>query len=453
MSLQAMGFFLVFRFFRMPYVIIFKKKIMIKRFLILLLAIGLFGCAGQFSFAANKNSAKAMKSDRGKDYQDYVSFFEEVYRTMEDNYYFPVRRENYDRFLKMFDAKIYPQLKQSRKSEDYIKWRSSAYLVDYLKDQEDIFSAFFPPQAADEYEKEVLGKRIDLGLEGVMTPGGFRLYQVEPRSDAYEKGIRQKDYILQIDQTPVQSLTEPEIRELLTPLEGSLVEIQFLEDATQTKKTVSLESREYFKQTVFLVPVNVPGVYCLEIKRFNRKTSEDLTLFMSYILKQGGKDLIIDMRGNPGGPPLAAREISAFFLPPHDEFAYFQRKNKPRAVLDVPRIPEQFRYQGNIVILVDKKSGSASELFSGILQSKGRAEIMGTNTAGQVFLKSMFNFEDKSMVLLVTARGFHPDGTVFSFNGIDPDQKVSGEQDLVQIAAEYLVAKRQQQSSPEKKTP
>ena len=417
------------------------------------MSVCLWGCAGQSSFAANKNSSKAMKSDRGKVYQDYVLFFEEVYRTMEENYYFPVRRDSYDRFLKMFDSKIYPQLKKTRKSDDYIKWRSSAYLIDYLKDQEDIFSAFFPPQAADEYEKEVLGKRIDLGLEGVMTPGGFRLYQVEPRSDAYEKGLRPKDYILQIDQHPVQEMNETEIQELLTPLEGSQIEIQFMEDATQAEKTVTLESREYFKQTVFLVPVNVPGVYCLQIKRFNRKTSEDLTLFMSYILKQGGQNLIIDLRGNPGGPPLAAREISAFFLPPHEEFAYFQRKNKPRAVLDVPQIPAQFHYRGNIIILVDKKSGSASELFSGILQSKGRAEIMGTNTAGQVFLKSMFSFEDESMVLLVTARGFHPDGTVFSFNGIDPDQKFPGEQDLVQIAAEHLIARGQKSSSRDGELP
>ncbi|HPB67653.1 MAG TPA: S41 family peptidase [Candidatus Omnitrophota bacterium] len=424
-----------------------------KRVFILFLLACLWGCSGAASITARKNSAQDMQSSRGKDYQDYLSFFEDVYRTMEENYYFPVRRENYEHFLKMFDAKIYPQLKRSRKSDNYIKWRSSAYLVDYLKDGEDIFSAFFPPQAADEYEKEVLGKRIDLGLEGVMTPDGFRLYQVEPRSDAYEKGIRPKDYILQIDGKPLQGMSEEEIRGLLTPLEGTWVEIQFREDVSQTEKMVSLECREYFKQTVFLVPVNVPGVYCLQIKRFNRKTSEDLTLFMSYILQQGGQDLILDLRGNPGGPPLAAREISAFFLPPHEEFAYFQRKDKPRAVLDVPQIPEHFRYHGNIVILVNKESGSASELFSGILQSKGRAEIMGTNTAGQVFLKSMFNFEDESMVLLVTARGFHPDGTVFSFQGIDPDQRFSDDQDLARIAAEYLFAKRQKSSSGVEESP
>jgi C-terminal processing protease CtpA/Prc len=64
---------------------------------------------------------------------------------------------------------------------------------------------------------------------------------------------------------------------------------------------------------------------------------------------------------------------------------------------------------------------------------------MGTNTAGQVFLKSMYPFEDESMLLLVTARGHFSDGRVFSFNGLDPDTKVTDEKtDLIKYAAQYL---------------
>ena len=65
---------------------------------------------------------------------------------------------------------------------------------------------------------------------------------------------------------------------------------------------------------------------------------------------------------------------------------------------------------------------------------------MGTNTAGQVFLKSMFHFKDESMVLLVTSRGHHSDGSVFSFSGVIPDRFVPKDQqdDLVTTAAKYL---------------
>lgn len=379
-------------------------------------------------------------SSQNADYQQYLVFFEKVYSTMDENYFMPVKREGFDRFLEMFNAKIYSQLKGEGKTSDFIKWRSSAYLIDFLKSPDDIFSAFFPPQAAKTYEQTVLGKRVDLGIEGRLVPVGYMVTRMEPRSDAFLKGLRERHIILKIDETPVGDLTEKDIQDRLTPLEGAKVALLYLDPSVKEEKTIEVVSQEYFKQTVFMVPVDVPGIYCLQIQRFNQKTSEDMTMFMSYILKQGDTGLVIDLRGNPGGPPLAAREISAFFLPPKEEFAYFQKRNQPKASLDVPAIPERFHYKGPIAILVNKASGSASELFTGILQDRGRAVVMGANTAGQVFLKSMFPFEDESMLLLVTARGHYPDGKAFSFDGVVPDEKAP-EDNIIRRAAEYLAAK------------
>ena len=357
-----------------------------------------------------ESSTESVKGD----YQSYLDLFKQVYEMMEQNYYHPVSSERYERFLKTFEEKIYAQLKSERKSSNYVKWRSAAYLVDHLKSPEDIFSAFFPPEPAKEYEQTVLGKKVDVGIEGRLTPDGFLITHLEPRSDSYIKGLRPKDIIKKINQQDVLSLTEEKILDLLLPLEGEVLEIVFFDVRNNTERTIEIESEEYFKQTVFMVPVPVRGVYCLEIRRFNRKTAEDMVNYMNYIHGQRENiGLILDLRGNPGGPPLAAREISSFFLPAGEEFAYFQKRNKPKALLDIPRIPKRFHYKEPIVILVNEKSGSASELFSGIMQDRQRAVLMGANTAGQVFLKSMFHFDDESMLLLVTARGFFPDRPIF----------------------------------------
>jgi len=374
-----------------------------------------------------------------QEYQTYVDFFTEVYKTMNENYYFPLKREDFARFVLWFKSDFYPRLKASGQSKNYLCWRSSALLVERLKDPKDIFSAFMPPSAAKEFEGEVLGKKFDLGIVGALSEQGYAVSFIEPRSDAFENGLREADVLLAIDDKPVSGMEEKDIADLLTPLEGSTVTLRYLDSVQAEEKVIDVLSKEYFKQTVFLVPVDVPGIFCLQIQRFNRKTSEDMTRFMSYILENEGKGIIIDLRGNPGGPPLAAREISAFFLTPNDEFAYFQKKNRPKAQLFVPEIPAEYRFAGDVAILVDKKSGSASELFSGILQRRGRAVLMGTNTAGQVLLKSMFYFDDDSMVLLVTARGHHPDGEVFPFAGVAPDEQMEdSEVDLISYAAEYL---------------
>ncbi|MBP9854000.1 MAG: hypothetical protein KBD53_03930 [Candidatus Omnitrophica bacterium] len=388
-------------------------------------------------------------------YQSYIDFFEKVYTLMNENYYKDIDRKEFDRFINVFNTKIYKELEETGKSDDFVRWRSAAYLIDFLKQKDDIFSAFYPPEPAKEYEATALGKKVDLGIEGEKIMQGYRVKFVEPRSDAYEKGLKENDLVLSIDGTLSDSLTLERINELLTPLEGSTISLVYLDGTTQQQHSIDLVSKEYFKQGVFNVPIPVENLYCLQIKRFNRMTGEDMLRFIKYFSLQGPmKGLIIDLRGNPGGPPLAAREISSFFLTGGDEFAYFQKKDQPKASLDVPVIPPELHYDGPLVILIDKGSGSASELFSGVLQNRKRAVLMGQNSAGQVFLKSMFPLDDKSMILLVTARGYQPDGQVFSFNGLTPDRVINEQEqpDILKYAVSYLIYMNKIQENINEKT-
>lgn len=393
--------------------------------------------------SADLNGA-AVESKQPEDgaYQQYLGFFEEVYQSMEANYYKGIKREDFDRFIVSFKDNIYNKLTEEGKSNDFIRWRSAAYMVDFLKSPEDIFSAFFPPKPAKEYEETALGKKIDLGIEGKLIDKGYQIEHVEPRSDAYEKGLRPGDLIVKVNKFKAKEFNEEKIKEWLNPVEGSLTKIQYISQADFKKINIEVLSKEYFRQTVFLYPVPIEGIYCLEIRKFNRKTSDDLFRYLTYFRMNGNiKGLILDLRNNPGGPPLAAREISSFFLKPKEDFAVFMKRGEPIAKLDVPVIPDEYHYYGPLVILVNEESGSASELFSGILQKKERAILMGTNSAGQVMLKSMYHFSDDSMLLLVTARGHHSNGDVFSFQGLVPNRYVeeNDQDNLVKYAATYLL--------------
>ncbi len=385
-------------------------------------------------------SVKEKASNPPSIYDQYIQCFERVYNTMEENYYRPVVREVYDRFIAKFDKEIYGKLSDKTKKINFICWRNAAYLVDFLKDPEDIFSAFFPPKAADQYAKTALGQRVDLGIEGKLTPEGYMVSFVEPRSDAFEKGLEAEDFILAIDNVKVAGLSEKEIQEKLTPLIDTAVALALLDHKSKAERSISVISKEYFKQSVFMVPVDVPGVYCLQIKHFNRKTADDMFRFLSAIKKHNeATALIIDLRGNPGGPPLAAREIAAFFLAPDEELAYFQKKNQPKAMLSVPPLGKEYHYSGPMAILIDKGSGSASELFSGFMQKRKRAVLFGTNSAGKVMLKSMFDYDDGTMLLLVTARGYMYDNSLYPFNGLTPDFAFNDDKtDVIHMAAIYL---------------
>jgi len=382
-------------------------------------------------------------------YKRCLDFLEEVYAAMDKNYYQFVDRQEFEEFIEKFNTTIYPQLRQEGKSIDYVRWRSASYMIQDLKSSEDIFSELYPPEPAQEYKTQVLGKvetkiedskpKRELGIEGDKVEEGLKIVRIEPRSDAYMQGLRVGDTVVMISDTELKNLEGEKIAKLLNPDADSTVNMRYV-NAEGQEKNINVLAKEFFKQMLFMKPVKVPGVYCLHMQQFNRKTFEDMFRYLKFFQDQGPiKGLILDLRGNPGGPPLAAREISSFFLSGGEEFASFKRKNKSLSTLDVPKLNEKFRYHGPMVILIDKQSGSSSELFSGILQRRGRAFLMGTNSAGQVMLKSMFSFSDGSMALLITARGHHPDGTVFSFEGLTPDKVISDESvDMVDYAAKFL---------------
>ncbi len=375
-------------------------------------------------------------------YQEYIDFFEKVYQTMDQNYYKEISRDTLLQFVEKFKTTIYPQLKDEGKSNDYIRWRSASYLIQDLKTKEDIFSEFYPPKPAEKYQQAALGQKIDLGIEGKMTLTGFEVKFVEPRSDAYVQGLREKDVIVKIDQRDVLQLEESAVNGLLTPLAGAKVTLGYNERGSIYKE-IQVVSQEYFKQQLFMMPMKIPGIYGLEVQHFNRKTFEDMFRHLKYFHQHGAiQGLILDFRNNPGGPPLAACDIASFFIKPGEDFAYFQRRGDPKSMLTVPGVPPQFYYDGPMVILVNKGSGSSSELFAGVLQNRKRATLMGQNSAGQVMLKSMFSLDDGSMILLVTAQGKHTDGSVFSFEGITPDVcfEENESDKMIEYAEKYLMS-------------
>jgi carboxyl-terminal processing protease len=378
-------------------------------------------------------------------HEKYLAYFEEVYKVMQDNYFFDVRRSDFERFLQVFDEKIYPAILLEKKSNDYVRWRSAAYLVEMLKQPDDLFSRYWPPKPAEKFVKEVYGKKVDLGIVGHLIDKGYVVDFIEPRSDAHEKGLRDNDLVVRIDGADVLGMGEGKIQDKLNPLEGTKVLIDYFSGTTRTPGVVEAVSREYFKQGVFIKSTGIPDIYCLDLQKFNQGTPEDFARLLGVLQSQNPKGLIIDLRGNPGGPPLAARAISAFFLPNGEQLVYFEGRKRPKAELDIPVLPSHYHIDWPIAVLVDKGTGSAAELFSGVLQDRKRAIVFGEDTAGQVLLKSMYDLSDGSTLALVNARGHFPDGRPFPFDGVHPNEYFPQDQkeNMVGLAAKYLYLKGQ----------
>ena len=352
---------------------------------------------------------------------------------MNQNYYQPVSKQVYNLYIDRYKESVLSKLPPAAHKIDKIAYIGAGLMVENLKNPDDEFSGFIPPKEAKEYSKKVYGYAEGIGITGNRTPEGYLIEDIEIRSDTYEQGIRAGDIILKIDEKKVTGLSDEELHNLLYPALGTIINLEILHPVKEKIAKYKVECKKFFKETVSDIPTKIPYVFCLKIEKFNKKTAEDLKRYLADFLKGKIELLIMDLRDNPGGPPLAVHELSGIFLEPKTKLFYYKKRKEIVAALTAPE--SEVQYQGPLAVLINKGSGSASELLAATFKEYGRALVCGKEkSAGFTFLKHAYDFDDGSMLTLITGFAYLASGTKLETEGVQPDYSVPEEaSDILQF--------------------
>ncbi len=144
--------------------------------------------------------------------------------------------------------------------------------------------------------------------------------------------------------------------------------------------------------------------------------------------------LVIDLRGNPGGSALMVRNVAAQFFKGKVAFGRtLTRTGKPITLafdwIEVIRLKQELEgtgvYSGPVAVLVNASSGSGSELFAGLLQSQGRATVVGQTTCGCLLAYMGYADVPGGGKLAYSEVGFvFSDGRQIEGAGVPPDMPV-----------------------------
>ena len=146
----------------------------------------------------------------------------------------------------------------------------------------------------------------------------------------------------------------------------------------------------------------------LKLNRFSAKTTQEFRKGLQELTEAGAERLILDLRGNPGGYLMAATNVADEFLSGRKMIVYTEGKAKMRDEYKA-RIPGLFE-QGEMVILIDEGSASASEIVAGALQDHERALVVGRRSFGKGLVQEIYSLGDSSAIRLTVARYYTPDG-------------------------------------------
>ena len=165
-----------------------------------------------------------------------------------------------------------------------------------------------------------------------------------------------------------------------------------------------------------------------------KSTTRDVKNLLKELEKDGIDGLVIDLRNNGGGSLQEANMLTGLFI---EEGPTVQIRNS-RDRVDVMKDPDpELVYGGPLVVLVNRMSASASEIFAGAIQDYGRGVVMGSQTFGKGTVQSVRSL-NHGQIKITQAKFYRVSGGSTQHKGVMPDILLPSAIDKTEIGEDSL---------------
>jgi carboxyl-terminal processing protease len=287
----------------------------------------------------------------------------------------------------------------------------------------DEYSSFLTGGQMDELFSQIEGNFVGLGVELKTEKTGLNIVSVIPGGPAHGGGLAAGDQIVAVDGKTPAEVSPDTLADMLRGVEGSQVAVSVkksdgsLQQLSLVRRRVDIPSVEDIR-----IVDSTYGVGYFKLTSFQKTTSRDVDAALWKLHEQGMRQLIIDLRGNPGGLLKAAVDVADKFV--YEGLIVATRGRSSR---------EDFDHRGQLagtwrmplVVLIDHDSASASEILAGAIRDHRRGTVVGETSYGKGSVQGIFPLAASNVgVRLTTAKWYTPGGQAISGAGIVPDVSV-----------------------------
>ncbi|KAF5472461.1 hypothetical protein F2P56_009178 [Juglans regia] len=320
-----------------------------------------------------------------------------------------------------------------RKKEDIlttsIPTRSKAHdiIKRMLASLGDPYTRFLSPE---EFTKMARYDMSGIGLnlrEVLEDDGGVKLKVLGLLLDgpAHSAGVRQGDEVLAVNEVDVRGKSAFEVSSLLQGPNETFVTIKVKHGNCGPIQSIAVQRQLVARSPVFYrLEQSENGnasVGYMRLKEFNALARKDLATAMKRLQDMGASYFVLDLRDNLGGLVQAGIEIAKLFLKEGETVIYTVGKDlqyQNTTVADAAPL-----VTAPVIVLVNNKTASASEIVASSLHDNCRAVLVGERTFGKGLIQSVFELHDGSGVVVTVGKYVTPNHRDINGNGIEPDYR------------------------------
>ena len=265
------------------------------------------------------------------------------------------------------------------------------------------------------------GDYVGLGIS-VQTPddAGSMIISVYTGGPADLAGLKKGDIITKVNGTATANLSLDALIACFSDEDDVPDQITYLRDGVET--TVEIQRTEVHINRVTST-VYSGNIGYIHITEFNGSVASDFISAAEALQEQGIKNLIIDLRDNPGGVLASAVSVASLFMTDTDVVQVKGRQSDSRTLSTqgaalLEALP--------VVVLQNRYSASAAEVLASSLQAQKRATILGEVSYGKGSVQSVIPLNDEQAVKLTVANYMTALGKKIDGVGVEPDVTLLG---------------------------
>jgi len=278
---------------------------------------------------------------------------------------------------------------------------------------------------------------IGIGIE-ILEDGKIKIISVDETGTAHKAGIIPGDIIVKIDDI---KLNRDNIFEAINIIGKDNKEFIIFGDYPNIKivikreeKTISLdvERKKMIDRALSYEVIGETGY--IKIDRFIKDTPAYFKEALEYLNKEKVEKLILDLRDNPGGLLDSLVEATGYLTGKEAIIYIKNRTDKETTYIS----KNEKIFEGEVCILVNENSASASEAMTLALREQIGAKVVGVKTFGKGIVQTTYNLADGTGYKLTTSEYFSPNGTSIHKKGVIPDYEVKDYKMQTEKAKELL---------------